>query len=464
MADSSRVSTHLLPGSRGTRLALIAGFGGVLLLMLAAGVDSFRSLREIQAESQHITQAYLDRARSLEKIRYTLYVSSTYTRDYLLDPDTANAQAHLDRLKHLREQMNQAVAAYSQTLTAEEERPFEALRLELAAYWTLLDPIFSWDAGQRKREGYAFLTSQVIPHRQKLIDLADAIGNVNEVILRKRDLRAADLFDRFHTRLVAALGITLAVGLALAALSIRYVLRLEAEARRRYEESIEARRELEQLSARLVAAQEEERRAISRELHDEVGQTLWGLVLDIGNATALAPPGSEELKQRHASMKQLAERCLQSIRNMALLLRPSMLDDFGLVPALHWQAREVSRRTGMEVSISADEAAVDLDEEQRTCVYRVVQEALHNASRHAEARDVQIVVRRDAGRLLVVIRDDGKGFDARRIRGLGLIGMEERVKHLGGSLQVESEPGRGTLLKVELPVVHREAPVAQETA
>ncbi len=143
---------------------------------------------------------------------------------------------------------------------------------------------------------------------------------------------------------------------------------------------------------------------------------------------------------------------MQVIRNMALLLRPSMLDDFGLLPALEWQAREVSKRTGLRVQVSAEEAAEELPDELRTCIYRVVQEALHNCARHAQARTVKVTVAQEPTRIVLTVVDDGHGFDARRVRGLGLVGMEERVNHLGGAFAVKSAPGSGTRVEVELPL------------
>ena len=137
---------------------------------------------------------------------------------------------------------------------------------------------------------------------------------------------------------------------------------------------------------------------------------------------------------------------------MTLLLRPSMLDDFGLVPALEWQAREVSKRTGLRVHVTAEEASGELPDQLRTCIYRVVQEALHNCARHSQARSVRVIVRQEAHRILLSVEDDGHGFDARRVRGLGLVGMEERVTHLGGAFEVRSKPGAGTRVAAELPL------------
>jgi signal transduction histidine kinase len=129
-----------------------------------------------------------------------------------------------------------------------------------------------------------------------------------------------------------------------------------------------------------------------------------------------------------------------------------MLDDFGLVPALNWHARETTKRTGLKVSLHADEAADDLPDEHKTCIYRLVQEAVHNSARHAHARKVEVEVRREPERVRFSVRDDGSGFDTRFVRGLGLLGMEERVRRLGGRLEIHSEPGRGTVVAAELPV------------
>src|SRR5258708_4479665 len=208
------------------------------------------------------------------------------------------------------------------------------------------------------------------------------------------------------------------------------ILRLEREGSLRYGEVVKAREEVKELSARLVSAQEEERRAISRELHDEVGQSLSALLMEAGNAAASVPIDSTEVRRHVESIKKLAEASVQVIRNMTLLLRPSMLDDFGLVPALEWQAREVSKRTGLRVHVAAEESAGELPDEHKTCIYRVVQEALHNCARHAQARCVKVVVRQEPSKILLSVEDDGHGFDAPSVRGLGLVGMSGRVNHL----------------------------------
>jgi signal transduction histidine kinase len=128
-----------------------------------------------------------------------------------------------------------------------------------------------------------------------------------------------------------------------------------------------------------------------------------------------------------------------------------MLDDLGLIPALEWQAREVSRNTGIRVNVAAEGVSDSLPEDHKTCIYRVVQEALHNCARHSGATAVRITVKDGAGAIHVVVQDDGRGFRPEVEKGLGLLGMQERVTRLGGRFEIDSQVGRGTLIAIALP-------------
>jgi signal transduction histidine kinase len=128
-----------------------------------------------------------------------------------------------------------------------------------------------------------------------------------------------------------------------------------------------------------------------------------------------------------------------------------MLDDLGLIPALQWQAREVSRQTNIDISVETDLTSDDLPDDYKTCIYRVVQEALHNCASHSHASAVRIRVSEESGHLVLLIGDNGTGFDVKHSKGLGMLGMEERVTHLGGRFHISSEPGSGTTLSIDLP-------------
>src|SRR5207302_5451036 len=136
---------------------------------------------------------------------------------------------------------------------------------------------------------------------------------------------------------------------------------------------------------------ENERRSLARELHDEVGQSLSAILMEA--ESAVCSEDSSQTRDHLQSIRTLAERTANEVRDLALLLRPSMLDDFGLVPALNWHAREMSKRTGLNVEVKADEEADDLPDDHKTCIYRLVQDAVNNSARHANARTVEVVVK-----------------------------------------------------------------------
>jgi signal transduction histidine kinase len=230
---------------------------------------------------------------------------------------------------------------------------------------------------------------------------------------------------------------------------------LEHQSEIRFLEVARAREELQRLSAELLSAQESERRLIARELHDEVGQALWAMMLGLGNlSSSLGQNDLDEARRQLQMVQEMAEKNAAVVRNISLLLRPSMLDDLGLIPALKWLAREVSRTTPLQVEVVAQDLSIDLPEDHKTCVYRVVQEAIRNASRHGGARHVKINIEHNERELRVGIQDDGKGFEPSEEKGIGMLGMEERVVRLGGVLRVNSERGRGTTVSFDLPLPH----------
>jgi signal transduction histidine kinase len=435
-----------------SRLALLIGFGGLLLIMALAGIDASRVLRQFRHSDDQIRRRYLSQNHVLNDIRSDVYVSGTYVRDYLLEPDPQRADLYRTSLEDVRKHMESALDFYGRQATPAEVQHYLALRNELMDYWGILAPIFEWDPAERRRSGYTFLRDEVFPRRQNMLAIADRIAAINDQQLTAGNDQVVSLLLRFQTRLLSTLVAALALGLGMAFFSTRRILRLENQARLRYEEVADARGQLKDLSARLVQAQETERRALSRELHDEVGQSLSAVLVELRNLSAGLGIRSEEQSRGHVeTVKGLVESAVRVVRNMALLLRPSMLDDLGLIPALKWQARECAKRTSMDVSVAAELHADDLPDEYKTCIYRVVQEALHNCARHSNATTVRIRVEQKPGRLMMTIQDDGQGFEVGQMKGLGLLGIQERVARLGGTSNVHSEPGSGTILSLELP-------------
>ena len=432
-------------------LVLSLGFGGLLICIVGAAAGTFFVLSRVRQDEAQARKTFLERLGALDQIRAQIYLSGTYVRDMLLSPDPSGAEAQTARLAPLERETHAALDSYARSLEAEEREPFRALRSEIEAYWRVLDRTLSWSPEERNRLRYSFFYNELVPRRTAMLQIADRIATVNERGLNRAEEQLAASSVGLRRSLMLTFAIELAGSALLALLTIGHTLRLERELERRLEENTQARADLRELSARLVRAQENERRNLARELHDEVGQSLSAIRMEAESAECAESP--DEIREHLSSIRNMAERTVNEVRDLALLLRPSMLDDFGLVPALNWHAREMTKRTGIDVVVSADEDSGDLPEEHKTCIYRLVQEALNNSAHHANARTVEVTVRRESERVLFTVRDDGAGFDTRFVRGLGLLGMEERVRRLGGRLRIESQPGRGTLVSAELPLV-----------
>ncbi|MDP1581389.1 MAG: response regulator [Candidatus Didemnitutus sp.] len=214
-------------------------------------------------------------------------------------------------------------------------------------------------------------------------------------------------------------------------------------------------RELQALSLRLLQIQEDERRAIARELHDEVGQILTGLKFQLESASrAVSNPASATLI---SEAKTTANTLLELVRTLTQRYRPRVLDDLGLQPALEWHLKQFKKQTGIEVDLAIDLPPHRLPGELETVVYRIVQEALTNTARHAGVQQASVAITHDGKQLVVEISDRGKGFDLTaalaRTDSLGLAGLRERVNLAGGRIEIHSRVGEGTRIQAEFPQV-----------
>ena len=224
--------------------------------------------------------------------------------------------------------------------------------------------------------------------------------------------------------------------------------------RKQYEDALKAsQRELRELSARVLEAREEEKTHIARELHDELGQLLTALKMDLGWLRERLP-ATPELAARAAEMGELLDRTVSSTRRISADLRPLMLDDLGLADAAAWLVEDFAKRSGVACRIDVAEGIEGLSKAVATAVYRAVQESLTNIGRHAGARNAWVVLGAADGALYAEIEDDGRGIapeDLAKARSLGLKGMRERVDYLGGSIEVVRAPRGGTRVLVRLP-------------
>ena len=221
----------------------------------------------------------------------------------------------------------------------------------------------------------------------------------------------------------------------------------------------ERNRELHALSERAINAQEEERRAIAQSLHDDTGQALSMLIIHLDRIDERIPARQKELKKQVADARALAASSLTELRRIFSGLRPAILDDLGLVPAIRWFARTNLEQVGIRVIVKAPSVPLELSPAVTTTLFRIVQEAVSNIVRHANAGSVTIVLQLSGGLIQMRIQDDGRGFDPKNasrdaveLQQLGLLGIRERAELLGGQIQIESAPEKGTSLQVSFPM------------
>ncbi len=216
--------------------------------------------------------------------------------------------------------------------------------------------------------------------------------------------------------------------------------------------------QLRHLSHQLLAAQEDERREISRELHDEIAQTLTGINAHLAALKAENAANTKGLKQKITRTQRLVQKSVNIVHRFARELRPTMLDDLGLIPTLHSYMKDFTKRTGIRIRFTAYAAAEGMNSTRRTMLYRVAESALTNVAQHAQATLAEVSIRKLPNAVRMEIKDDGKGFDVERVlfskryKRLGLLGMRERVEMIGGSLAVDSAPGKGTTIRAQIPL------------
>jgi signal transduction histidine kinase len=222
-------------------------------------------------------------------------------------------------------------------------------------------------------------------------------------------------------------------------------------------ESRRMQEQLRHLSHQLLSAQEEERKTISRELHDEIAQTLTGINVQLGSLKAAAALNIKELQSRITSTQRLVEESVKIVHRFARELRPSVLDDLGLIPALQSFVNAFSERTHIRIRLRIFAGVEEVDAAKRTVLYRVVQESLTNVARHAHATQVEMGIEKVADAIHMNIKDNGRSFSVERMLNakknnrLGLLGMRERVEMVGGRFSIESAPGKGTTIEVQIP-------------
>jgi two-component sensor histidine kinase/CHASE3 domain sensor protein len=425
---------------------LTAAFAALLSVIGVAAFEVWRNAINAQERVAALHTAHTQAADALASVRSNVYLNAILTRDYLLDAGPPGHQQYQEQFDAIRRDTDRAFQLLEKSPSDNAQMAaLERLQLAVADYFAptemALDPSLAGQTAKR-----AGILKERGHRRDEINALAtEAERLITENFSNERERITRDNED-FRSSLIWTTGVALLLGFCIAGVALGRMVSLERQ-------SEMAEGELRRLSAQLRMAHEEERKYLSRELHDQVGQMLTGLRMELGSIARLQN-GNSEISAQIASAKGIVEQTLRVVRNIAMLLRPSMLDDLGLSPALSWLIKEVSRTSGMEIQPEIDPAVDHLPDRYRTCLYRVVQEALTNASRHSGAHKVVVTLSLKDQWVIGSIADDGWGFDTNSAlgSGLGLAGMEERARELGGSLRIASVPGKGTRIDLRLPL------------
>ena len=441
-------------------ILLTLAFAGLLLLIGASAFAIGRNATAAQVRVAALHNAHFEAGNALAALRANVYLTGILTRDYLLDADPNHARQYADQFLKIRISTDDSFRILTASTPSElEKTALERLRLEVETY---LDPTriaLVLTLAEKNARSAKFLKER-LRRREEIETLASQVEQmVTENFSRERE-RVTKADQDFRASLAWTTAFALLLGIGIAGVTLARMVALERH-------SQVAESELRRLSAQVRTAQEQERKYLSRELHDQVGQMLTGLRMELSSMARTCGDSGSEFPSRIAHAMSIVEQTLRVVRDIAMLLRPSMLDDLGLTPALAWLIREISRASGMEIDAALDPALDRLPDAHRTCLYRVVQEALTNIAKHAGAHRVDVSLKATGGWVVGTIGDDGCGFDTGAVRrdGLGLIGMEERVRELGGHLRVISMMGQGTRAEFRLPVPKAgEKIAAEETA
>jgi signal transduction histidine kinase len=426
---------------------------GLLLLIVVSVIATRAKAQAIYTQLEQLNDHHRQVETRLRRLRADVHLSGVFVRDYLLDTARENAAEYRARLTDLRQGNMTTLAELSRLVGPAEAKRVASLQASLTDYWEGFEPLFGWTVAQKILLSPSFLRREVLPRRDAVLDIAEAIEAFNNESLDLQRQQVAHNQNELREYLDRVLWTSTLVGALVAVAAVIRIRLLEGRSDEQKRRMAAAEGQMRQLSQQLVKAQEDERRNLSRELHDHVGQMLTALRMELGTAERARAAAGPAFGRSIGECKRLAETMLRTVRDLAMGLRPSMLDDFGLQPALEWLVRDVARRSNIRVDLVVSGELARLPDPHRTCIYRVVQEAVTNCIRHARPSCITVTLVERAATIELSVADDGAGFATPTARsGLGLLGLDERVRELSGTLAIESASGRGTTLKVVMPV------------
>jgi len=438
------------------RAALAIGFAVTLGLWLYTGWEFTNRIQRVKGDATEVAGRYSRAQELLSSVRAQVLVSSVRVRDALLATDPRERLILRDQVESQYRVINMALSDYEPVMGSsiegdriaslqKEVEQFHAISMQILANAQVGDIAAARDT----------LNRQIVPRREAALAISDEVQSLNRRAFIKQQEDIAEIHRLAEFQSWRRLGVALSVGLGVLLITSLYAGRLEARLRHQFERDARISRELQQTAAKVLNAQEEERRRIARELHDEVGQVLTAIRVELDVAQrAIESAGGDPAILTEA--QQISDGALQTVRNLTQTLHPAALDDLGLPAAIDASLRGLQRRHNIRAELQQVDVPSSLPKDVELAAYRIVQEGITNVAKHAKASRCDVRLTGLSDRLLVEIEDDGVGFveDTDRpivARGLGLISIRERATRLGGTFNILSTPGGGTRLIISLP-------------
>jgi signal transduction histidine kinase len=414
---------------------LIAGFSLVIFMLVAAAVVGVRNIQSIQASAGNLVREQSVTNRLIDELHHQQTSLSDVFSILSRDPDSVDYDHIMSQLDAADRDIDRITTEGAQTA---ESRLWQRLRDTSADFSREARRLLT----EENIESYA--SAELFRDHAAFISVLARLIEVEY----KKVTAAQEQIDQRSSHLLSESLIFAALSLLLAILFAIVTVRMTAQLTRGIESQAA---ELGRVSWHMLEDQEATARRFSHELHDELGQALTAVKT---NLTALDAGGRLDRARLDDCLK-LVDECIGNVRQMSQLLRPTILDDFGLEAGLRWLAEGFSARTGIEVQVHSEHPG-RLPDESETHLFRIAQEALTNVARHSGAQHVEIALKAEDGEVVLSIRDNGRGLGPAPSdgRGLGMIGMRARARSTGGDLSVQSRPNEGVLIEVRLPVRH----------
>jgi len=437
------------------RAALALGFCVTLGLWLYTGYAFTSRIDSVRVEASAAAARYTRAQELLSTVRSQLLVSSIRVRDALLDPDRTALPRHRQEIQVAARAIDEALTAYEPVLRVEDENArILNLRNEVDRFHTTSMAVLDDAATRKVQDVRQLLNAHIVPRREAALAISEEIARLNRAAFIQQQSELSQIHAAAELASRRQLGTALVIGLGVLLVTSMYAGRLESHLRTQLVRDARLSSEVQQTAAKVLNAQEEERRTIARELHDEVGQVLTAVRVELEMAQHAIEQGAPASTLTEA--KTLTEGALHTVRNLTQLLHPAALDDLGLPAVIEASMRGLSRRTNIQADFDHANWPQQVPRDVELAAYRIVQEGLTNVAKHARATSCRVSLKGLADRLLLEIEDNGIGFvdDTDRpivARGLGLLSIRERATRLGGSFEILSEPGNGTRLIVSFP-------------